>query len=74
MLNKNTPKILPGRANSPKNTLKILPGVFLEYFLNKIEIPKEAAAEGRRLLWGRPQAATLFFIQKILPKYSWEYF
>ena len=32
-------------------------------------IPKGAAAEGRSPLWGRPQAYTLFVIQKILKKY-----
>ena len=63
---KNTKEILPGRANSATNTPKILPGVLLEYFWGKIEIPKGAAAEGRRPLWGRPEAAPLF----LLPKYS----
>ena len=65
MLKKILKKYFRGEPTRPKNTLKILPGVFLEYFFSKIEIPKGAAAEGRRPLWGRPEAATLFFTQKI---------
>ena len=59
----NTQKILLGEPTRPTNTLKILPGVFVEYFLNKNRV----AASGRAL-WD------LYFTQKILQKYSWEYF
>ena len=64
MLKKIFKKYFRGEPTRPKNTLKILPGVFWEYFLSKIEIPKGAAAEGRRPLWGRPQAAILFLYKK----------
>ena len=39
-----------GEPTRPK-ILNILPGIFLEYFWNKIEIPREAAAEGRHSIF-----------------------
>ena len=53
---KNTRRIIVGVFYS-KFTPKILGSIFRVFF-SKIEIPKGA---GRRPLWGRPGAATLFF-------------
>ena len=71
MLKKILQKYFRGEPTRPKNTLKILPGVVLEYLLNKIEIPKGAAAEGRHSIF-YPKDTPKIFLGVFLKYFSGE--